>query len=205
MLEKGLSDSDEDDDSEEDDEDVVLGMDASGGYKSVSILQEEADIDLDESQFADLDAQAELNMSRDAEQGGLESTVKPTRRIAAVNLDWDHVKASHLFKIFASQLSLMPGSSITGRGTSDDATTRGQLLNVRIYPSEFGKKRMEEEDKVGPPVDLFRQESGKTKTNGASKNLDESDSDEDTKKRNNNNGEEYDQEALRNYQLERLR
>ncbi|PVF93492.1 hypothetical protein CPB86DRAFT_790053 [Serendipita vermifera] len=201
-LKRISSDSEDEEDSEEDDEDVVLGRDAAGGYKSISILQEEVDIDLDESQFADLDAQAELNISRDAEQRASDTTVKPTRRIAAVNLDWDYVKASHLFKVFSSQLSLM--SVVSGRGKSGGALTRGQLLHVRIYPSEFGKKRMAEEDKAGPPVEVFRQENDKGKTNGTSK--DQSDSDEDnTKKSRNNTGEDYDQEALRAYQLERLR
>jgi hypothetical protein len=49
-----------------------------------------------------------------------------THRLAVVNLDWDNVKASDLMKVFSGFVS--DGSII---------------LSVKIYPSEFGKERME--------------------------------------------------------------
>jgi hypothetical protein len=49
-----------------------------------------------------------------------------TRRLAVINLDWDNVKASDLMKVFNSFIS--DGSII---------------CSVKIYPSEFGKDRME--------------------------------------------------------------
>ena len=179
------SSSEEDEEPETDEEgDVILGGDAN---KPISVLEEEVEIDLDESQFAALDAEAEGNLAL-SEANGSTTTSKPTKRLAAVNLDWDHVKASHLFKIFASQLTL------TTSGENNGTALRGRLLHVRIYPSEFGKKRMTEEDKTGPPAELFRNSK-------ASRN-EESDEEDDRKP---HTGEDYDQDALRRYQLERLR
>eukprot|EP00252_Welwitschia_mirabilis_P006631 TRINITY_DN1751_c0_g1_i3.p1 TRINITY_DN1751_c0_g1~~TRINITY_DN1751_c0_g1_i3.p1 ORF type:complete len:850 (-),score=262.64 TRINITY_DN1751_c0_g1_i3:130-2679(-) len=58
-----------------------------------------------------------------------------TRRLAAVNMDWNHVKAVDLLVLMNSFLP---------RG--------GQILSVAVYPSEFGLKRMEEESLNGPTV-----------------------------------------------------
>jgi hypothetical protein len=178
------SSSEEDEEPETDDEegDVILGGDVN---KPISVLEE---IDLDESQFAALDAQAEENLALSSERNesnGTSTKTRPTKRIAAVNLDWDHVKASHLFKIFASLVS----------GENNSISSRGRLLHVRIYPSQFGKKRMAEEDKTGPPAELFR-------TSKASRNEESNEEEEDRKP---HTGEDYDQDALRRYQLERLR
>jgi len=71
---------------------------------------------------------------------------------------------------------------------------RGTVLSVRVYPSEFGKERMAREEKEGPPQEIFK------KTNQGD--------DGEVNERNiyDVGGEdEYDDVALRNYQLERLR
>lgn len=185
------SSSEEDEETSESDNDrvVVLGEDAN---RPISVLEEAAEIDLDESQFAALDAEAERNLARDQASGNdTATTTKPTKRLAVVNLDWDHVKASHLFKIFSSQLSSISAGA-TGK-TQNTALSRGRLLHVRIYPSEFGKKKMAEEDKSGPPAELFLAKD-------ANKDLASDDEYQQP-----NNGEEYDQTALRRYQLQRLR
>ncbi|KZW02680.1 hypothetical protein EXIGLDRAFT_744513 [Exidia glandulosa HHB12029] len=170
------SSSEEDDDDaaqdDEDDEDglVVLGRDAS---KPIPVGEDE--IDLDENTIAELDAQA-ASYSRQAarEQQGKDEP-EPTTRIAVVNLDWDHVKASLLFKIFSSV---------------------DKIRSVRVYPSEFGKERMAREEREGPPQEVFgkgkRQESDEEEVN--ERTIYEV-----------NDGEDYDQDALRKYQLERLR
>jgi hypothetical protein len=182
------SSSEEDEEPETDDEgDVILGGDVN---KPISVLEEEVEIDLDESQFAALDAEAEGNLALSERNEANGSTTKSTKRLAAVNLDWDHVKASHLFKIFASQLTL------TTSGENNSTASRGRLLHVRIYPSEFGKKRMAEEDKTGPPAELFRNSK-------ASRNEESDEEEEEDRKP--HTGEDYDQDALRRYQLERLR
>lgn len=56
-----------------------------------------------------------------------------------------------------------------------------KLLSVKIYKSEFGKERLKDEEHKGPPTEIFKPL------------MDEDDE------------EEFDKEALRKYQLERLR
>ena len=186
--------------SEEDqsdgDEVVVLGRDVS---KPIPVLEEEAEIDLDESTFADLDAQADLDVKeQDAQEQ--RTTTKPTARLAVVNLDWDYVKASHLYKIFSSLVSTAapnvpaPAVAPNGReGAKRSGVVRGKLLNVRVYPSNYGKKRMAQEDKGGPPPELFRKRATADEEVTAETLIET------------NNGEDYDEDALRRYQLERLR
>lgn len=141
-------------------------------------VEEEIEVDLDESQFAELDALAKINVEKsiEEEQKAKSSNAEKTTRLAVVNIDWDHVKASHLYKIFSSVVS-----SSSKKGTP----AIGKVLNVRVYPSEFGKARMEHETKAGPPKHIFKKQNN-------------DDVEED-------DGNEYDEDALRKYQLERLR
>jgi hypothetical protein len=79
--------------------------------------------------------------------------IEPTTRIAAVNLDWDNLRAGDLFTVFNSFLKM--GSS-SGRGKKGASKAiEGKLLSVRIYPSEFGKMRMEREEREGPGGGVF--------------------------------------------------
>lgn len=110
-----------------------------------------------------------------------------------VNLDWDHVKAAHLYKIFSSLVSPTASALASGSGAGAKKggkakggvtnVARGKVLSVRVYPSEFGKERLAREEREGPPVEVFK--DGKTEEAG--------------------NAEDYNEEALRKYQLERLR
>jgi hypothetical protein len=203
---KGLVESSEEEEDVQSEEDelgddgiVVLGQDVS---KPISVLEEEAEIDLDESAFADLDAQAELDAKeQDAQEQ--RTTTKPTAKLAVVNLDWDYVKAAHLYKIFSSLVSSTasnvpaPATALGGREgvkrSRGAVVVRGKLLNVRVYPSEFGKKRMAQEDKEGPPPELFRKKATEDEEITTETIIET------------NNGEDYDEDALRKYQLERLR
>lgn len=63
-----------------------------------------------------------------------ETTEESTKRLAVCNMDWDRVRAVDLMVLFSSFLP--PG---------------GSVLSVKIYPSEFGKERMKEEELHGPP------------------------------------------------------
>ncbi|KAG6371856.1 hypothetical protein JVT61DRAFT_8853 [Boletus reticuloceps] len=150
---------------------------------------EEDEIDLDENTIAALDAQvAEYAKTiPDREEA---ADVQQTRRLAVVNLDWDYVRAAHLFKIFSSHVS--PTASETA---GKNKATRGRLLSVRVYPSEFGKKRMTREEKEGPPTDVFRKKKkGREDEEINEKTIYETGDEAD-----------YDEDALRKYQLERLR
>lgn len=85
---------------------------------------EDEDEDLDEFEWAELDQDAVWDNEVDVEE---------TNRIAICNLDWDRIKAADLMVLFSSFCPL-----------------GGSVRSVTIYPSEYGKKRMEEEDRSGP-------------------------------------------------------
>jgi hypothetical protein len=121
--------------------------------------------------------------------------------LAAVNLDWDHVRAVHLFKICSSlvspsALSLPPPKNNPDRAPNGipSRPVRGKVLSVRIYPSEFGKERLAREEKEGPPVEIFKKSSTLEEDEVNEKNIYEVGDEND-----------YDEDALRKYQLERLR
>jgi hypothetical protein len=175
----------EDDESDTDDV-VKLGRD-----KPRHVLDDlnEPEIDLNEDNLADLDAQATAYAEEHAEEDEAPDADR-TRRLAVVNLDWDHVKAIHLYKIMSSLVSptasaLGSTSTFSAKHTKAKAgsrVTRGKVLSVRVYPSEFGKERLAKEEREGPPSELFKQ--GEEEAGDA---------------------EDYNEKALRKYQLERLR
>ena len=195
-----LESSDEDDEESDHSGPITLGLDHS---KPVSLARDDAEIDLDERAFADLDAQAAAYASQLPEDQDPDAQVERTRRIAVVNLDWDHVRAVHLYKVFSSLVSstapsakpaVHPDRERSMRNSSS-VVARGQVLHVRVYPSEFGKERMEKEEKEGPPVDVFKKRQHfENEEDIDEKNIYEFGGEDD-----------YDEDALRTYQLERLR
>ncbi|KAK0464875.1 uncharacterized protein EV420DRAFT_1759641 [Desarmillaria tabescens] len=192
-----LESSDEEDSEKEDAE-----SDAEDGFVTVGRTEdvEEPEIDLDESEYADLSAQAAA-YTKDHPETEVQEGAR-TYRLAAVNLDWDHVRANHLFKICSSLVSLtappLASSSRSPekskkRAKSSNEMVRGRVLSVRVYPSEFGKERMAREEKEGPPAEVFKKKKVE---------------DEEVNDRNIYEvGDEHDlnEDALRKYQLERLR
>lgn len=184
------SDEEEDDDSEDDGALVRLGHSES---KAINVPAEECEIDLDETNFADLDAQAEAFIRADKERG-IEPETEPTRRLAVVNLDWDNVRATHLFNMFSSLVT--SGLPLAGDKKTSQPIVRGKVLNVRIYPSDFGRERMATEEREGPPAELFKKH----------KEFEHQDEvNEQTIFETGDAGDEVDEDALRKYQLERLR
>ena len=111
-------------------------------------------------------------------------------RIAVVNLDWDNIRAADLMAVFSS---FVPSS--------------GQILKVSIYPSDFGKERMEREEMEGPPKAIFAQSKSDDPIPSDSDPEGEEDDDEMIKKSivKEDRGEEFNSAQLRHYQLERLR
>ena len=112
-----------------------------------------------------------------------------TSRLAVVNLDWDQIKAVDLFVLFHGFKPAL-----------------GRILSVKIYPSEFGKERMGREAVEGPPRAIFK--AAPAASTGPTSGSD-SDSDVDVladlKANLVEEAGDFDQGALRRYQLERLR
>ncbi|PIA16857.1 hypothetical protein COEREDRAFT_18650, partial [Coemansia reversa NRRL 1564] len=118
-----------------------------------------------------------------------------SRRFACINMDWDHVRAADLFAVF--------------EGFKPDS---GAILSVRIYPSEFGTERLAKEAIEGPPRDIFNGPGRKKMTDkedgdsGVDSGDSDTDSDEvDLVKEQVKETEEFDQVALRKYELEKMR
>ena len=183
---------------------VTLGGDPS---LPIPIRDEDIVVNLDEDTYADLEAQV-ASYSKAYPEDGTEQKTTTTRtsRLAIVNLDWDHVRAHHLYKICSSLVSstapaLRSSSEHTyerkkgsSKGSSGGPVNvfRGKVLSVRVYPSDFGKERLAREEKEGPPAEIFKK-----------RDLDVQEINEKTVYE--VGGEEqYDEDALRKYQLERL-
>ncbi|KAJ3857805.1 hypothetical protein EV368DRAFT_29427 [Lentinula lateritia] len=203
VLLESSDEEEEQNDSDEEDTFVTVGQDSS---RPISIRNDEAEIDLNETNFEDLDAQAAAY-----NESSLETDTTPeatrTNRLAIVNLDWDHVRAVHLYKICSSLVSPTAsvvsssskssfGSGKRQRNVKTSATTvvRGRVLSVKIYPSQFGKERLAREEKEGPPPEIFKRKQV---------NDDEEVTDQNIIQVGDEN--EFDEDALRKYQLERLR
>ncbi|KAJ7634250.1 hypothetical protein DFH06DRAFT_1055429 [Mycena polygramma] len=185
-------------DEEQGSDDDVAGVNSTRPI-NLTDKDPDSDVDLDEDNFADLDAQAaEYSKSHEEES---RSEGAQTNRLAVVNLDWDHVRAVHLFKICSSLVSPSAPSVPAPQPTKSDHApqgashpARGKVLSVRIYPSEFGKERLTREEKEGPPAEIFKKSATLEEDEVNEKNVYEVGDEND-----------YDEDALRNYQLERLR
>ncbi|RAK92557.1 hypothetical protein BO79DRAFT_284814 [Aspergillus costaricaensis CBS 115574] len=157
-----------------------------GGFDESSSSEEESsdEEDEDEEEFEGFGEELEYPDKQRADV----PTGDVTDRIAVVNLDWDNIRAEDLMAVFSSF-----------------APTGGRVLKVAVYPSEFGKERMEREETEGPPREIFASKKG-----GDSDDEDELDSDEEEEKikqsmLKEDKGEEFNSTQLRKYQLERLR
>lgn len=133
---------------------------------SESSSDDEEDSEIDESETLE---HAWGTLDNDADR-----TEEITNRLAACNMDWDRIKAMDLMVLLNSFLP--PG---------------GVIESVKIYPSEFGKERMKEEEVKGP-VELVDSKSFQ--------NNQEEEEDEDE-----GEGSKYHMEKLRQYQLNRLK
>ncbi|TDL28603.1 hypothetical protein BD410DRAFT_760012 [Rickenella mellea] len=204
VLASSSEEEEEESDEESDHEDVVLGH---GASKPIRVhADEELEVNLneeDDTTYADLDMQAAAYSAKlkNGDDDALDIETAKTARLAVVNLDWDHVRAKHLYKIFTSLVS--PGaskvtSSVISHGVTERKShiIRGNVLSVRVYPSEFGKERLKKEESEGPPKDIFKR--------ARFEEIDEEEINERTIYQE-DEGDEYDEDALRKYQLERLR
>ncbi|TGJ78199.1 hypothetical protein E0Z10_g10567 [Xylaria hypoxylon] len=163
---------------------------ARGGGFSSSESDSEDDED-DQDGGADVSQPANMQRLHD-EQADVEAG-EITKRIAVVNLDWDNIKSTDLMALF---------SSFAPQG--------GRVEKVSIYPSEFGKERMEREEVEGPPKEIFKkaaQNEDELAPDSEDSGDDSEDEDEQIKKDMLQEGDDqdFDSDALRSYQLDRLR
>lgn len=113
-----------------------------------------------------------------------------TSRLALVNMDWDKIKAVDILKVLG--------------GFKPDT---GIIKSVTIYPSEFGKERLALEETQGPPQEIFKSNKKKNESDDDSDDSDEEITAETIIKNQleEGDGQDFDQEALRKYQLDRLK
>lgn len=166
-----------------------------GGFsssESVSDSDSEGEHDPDEEDATTVEAVPGTQRPHDAQTDVEIGQV--TTRIAVVNLDWDHINSQDLMALF---------SSFVPKG--------GRIERVYIYPSEFGRERMQREEIEGPPKEIFRKNASESAGQDSEDDLedgdDDSNSDEDIKKDLIKEGDErdFDSDTLRSYQLDRLR
>ena len=162
-----------------------------GGFSSSSSSDEssyEEELNVEEEEIGFVDEQG--HEDDNAPVGEVAS------RIAVVNLDWDNIRATDLMAVFSS---FVPNGE--------------QILKVSIYPSDFGKERLEREEMEGPPKDIFNLKESNDKpelisTSDSENALEEAEEEDEKIKRSilkEDQGEEFDSAKLRRYQLERLR
>lgn len=180
--------SDESEDGEDEQEEAVTVRDRAreGGFSESSSEEESSDEEEESDEEVELaDETAGHEQTEDVPMGEV------SRRIAAVNLDWDNIRATD---IMAVAQSFVP--------------TAGRIEGVTVYPSEFGRERLEREELEGPPREIFAS-SKKTEESDEDEDSDDEDEEERIKKQllkeQANEGEEFDTAKLRQYQLERLR
>jgi hypothetical protein len=186
----------DDKDVEVEDDEVVakelkradVGYDAArgGGFSSSSEDEDEEEdededggVEIEEAEFPDMQAEQAA-----VEMGEVSS------RIAVVNLDWDNIRSTDLMAVFSS--FVRPG---------------GKIHKISIYPSEFGKERMEREELEGPPKEIFAKKREEDQESDSEDSEDDEEVDEKIKKdlQKEDEGQDFDGAALRQYQLERLR
>ncbi|NXN90619.1 ESF1 protein, partial [Bombycilla garrulus] len=133
----------EDDSDSEDDEDSDGGPDLARGIGNIETSSEDEE-DLNELFPKEPEIEHSWReLDKDAPRGD-----EITSRLAVCNMDWDRLKAKDLLALF---------NSFTPKG--------GTVFSVKIYPSEFGKERLKEEEQKGP-VELFDLPENTTEDDG---------------------------------------
>ncbi|ODN79732.1 hypothetical protein L202_03650 [Cryptococcus amylolentus CBS 6039] len=159
-LESSGSEDEGGEDSEVEEDELVLGVKRPNRLPSYSPSDSEDESDDDHLHIDLSEDEAHSAFPPEADDIPDDESeaepVDPSKRIAAVNLDWDNMQASDLFAVFNSFLS-RPAN----KGEAKAPSALGKLLNVKIYPSEFGKERMAKEETEGPGGGIFKSDKRK--------------------------------------------
>lgn len=220
-LYRAANEDEEEEEDEPEEEDAVVAKGRSLEKKQIELASASDDSDSDQ---ADQDSEVEtelkrLNERRDPAREGFSSSEESSSeeeddelddedaelaegeqanqvpmgdvssRIAVVNLDWDNIRAADLMAVAQS---FVPSS--------------GSITSVSIYPSDFGKERIEQEELEGPPRDIFTS-SSRLQDDVLDEDEDSDEEEKKIKKRlqGEDEGNEFDSAKLRQYQLDRLR
>ncbi|KAJ3342520.1 pre-rRNA-processing protein esf1 [Entophlyctis luteolus] len=191
-VEESDDDDYEDEDDGDDDREVAKAVQEQESYGLIrgEGLLESSDEDEDED---DDDDGADVDVSGSVDDGEVEDEIEVlgpvSRRFAAVNMDWDNIKARDLFKVLDA---FRP--------------KKGVLESVEIFKSEFGKEQLEREAREGPPKELFGASSAAASSNPENQPLF---SEATAAGANASDGQQASAraaaEALRKYELSRLR
>ncbi|KAJ4153513.1 hypothetical protein LMH87_009997 [Akanthomyces muscarius] len=159
-----------------------------GGFSSSEDESSSGDEDSDDDEDGGAEIATEGDMQRLQDEQAEVEAGEVSKRIAIVNLDWDHVSSTDLFALFTSFIG----------------ESSGRVTKVSVYPSEFGKERMQREEVEGPPKELFKENKDNSDSD---EEADSDDEDERIKKKLIQEGDDqdFDSDALRKYQLDRLR
>lgn len=180
----------------DDDEEVELELNRANDrdVEDSTSSSEESSSDEDDLSDAEEDEIFGFPDEQDGEGEGIPMG-EPSARLAVVNLDWDNIRAADLMAVFSS---FTPAN--------------GRILKISIYPSEFGRERMEREEMEGPPKEIFAQKKVEIQQEHVlsdSSSGEESNEEDDEKIKKSilkeDQGKEFNSAKLRRYQLERLR
>eukprot|EP00624_Nannochloropsis_granulata_P004199 evm.model.NODE_31089_length_21432_cov_25.446669.3 len=121
--------------------------------------------------------------SRKLEEGPIPMG-EATSRIAIMNCDWEHLKALDILGIL---VSFKPGE--------------GKVERVRVYVSDYGKEKMEEDARRGPGFMLKEGGRAEEEEIGNEGSVDSEENEEEEE----GGGEQVDQEMMRAYEVQKLR
>ena len=185
-----IEDGDEDGEGADDDE-------VKRELRGVEIEDEGAESSSDDETLDEEQVEEDEVFGLEDAQNGEVPMGEVTSRIAVVNLDWDNIRSADLLVVFSS---FVPSG--------------GRIQKVSIYPSDFGKERMEREEMGGPPKEIFGRSNpdaahdvhGSSSEDSDGDNI-EDDEDEKIKQAilKEDEGKEFNSASLRRYQLSRLR
>ncbi|OUM51820.1 hypothetical protein BVG19_g949 [[Candida] boidinii] len=199
---KENSADEEDEEEKESEEEEELTGDALKMYnKARGITDDIEDSDSDDSSDDDSEQELESEEEDDFEIEEAQAPEgEPSSIFAVVNMDWDHIKAVDLMATFQS---FVP--------------TDGKIINISIYPSEYGKERMQREEIEGPLREFFQNKDGSKDGDDKSEEEEDDDDEEEEEEEITNiaeaakelyeegEGIDYSSKSLRRYQLQRLR
>eukprot|EP00798_Chlamydomonas_sp_ICE-L_P030470 gene30470-35481_t len=146
MIGGSSSDDSDDEGGEGESDDSKLSKDSSESSEEA----EEEEEELDESEWGAGAMAANPNEEI--------PTTEETRRIAIVDIDWEHVTAVDMYAVLNSFKPL-----------------DGQVKRVTVYPSDYGIERMAEEAELGPQR-IFKPKAKKNKEGGGQESDEASDS-----------------------------